>query len=231
MINKTTNYNLSKPTEDEFYDVNVTNGNMDIIDSELKKNEDSIKTVNEQLGEMTQVPTTNKNVSGAITELFTDVSDGKSLIGGAITDVDDSVVIPTEPTFQNLADAIGQISTGKKYFSVEINNDGGTGGVVCGQRTYECGFRAKIIVMEVLHANYGGLTAQIYAEIGTSNVLRSGTVNVGITKISDNYSTAGSGCYVNSVGETNFTILVGNNSEYYWNNVYSTALRITAIEL
>lgn len=55
------------------------------------------------------------NIEGAMSELFTNVSDGKSLVGGAITDVDDSVVIPTDPTFQELADGIGQISTGKKW--------------------------------------------------------------------------------------------------------------------
>lgn len=55
---------------------------------------------------------TNKNVEGAMNELFTNVSDGKDLVGGAITDVDDSVEIPTDPTFNDLASAISGISTG-----------------------------------------------------------------------------------------------------------------------
>jgi hypothetical protein len=54
------------------------------------------------------------DVEGALKELFTNVSNGKSLVGGAITDVDDSVVIPTDPTFQELANAIGGISSGLK---------------------------------------------------------------------------------------------------------------------
>ena len=37
MADKTTNYNLTKPSADDFYDVVVQNGNMDIIDAELKK--------------------------------------------------------------------------------------------------------------------------------------------------------------------------------------------------
>ena len=37
MANKTTNYNLTKPLPEEFYDIEVHNGNMDIIDAELKK--------------------------------------------------------------------------------------------------------------------------------------------------------------------------------------------------
>lgn len=57
------------------------------------------------------------NVEGALKELFTNVSNGKSLVGGAITGVDPNVVIPTDPTFQQLASAIGQVSTGKKWAS------------------------------------------------------------------------------------------------------------------
>ena len=37
MAEKTTNYNLTKPGLDDFYDINVPNANMDIIDEELKK--------------------------------------------------------------------------------------------------------------------------------------------------------------------------------------------------
>lgn len=36
MANKTTNYGLTKPLPEEFYDINVQNNNMDIIDTELK---------------------------------------------------------------------------------------------------------------------------------------------------------------------------------------------------
>ena len=40
MADKTTNYGLTKPLADEFYDVNVQNQNMDIIDEQLKKKYD-----------------------------------------------------------------------------------------------------------------------------------------------------------------------------------------------
>lgn len=55
---------------------------------------------------------TATELEGAMSELFTNVSNGKLLIGGAITDVDESVVIPTEPSFGDLASAISRISTG-----------------------------------------------------------------------------------------------------------------------
>ena len=35
MSSKTTNLNLTKPSEDEFYDINVQNENMNIIDREI----------------------------------------------------------------------------------------------------------------------------------------------------------------------------------------------------
>jgi len=41
MADKTTNYNLIKPTPDEFYDIEVFNENADIIDVELKKLNDN----------------------------------------------------------------------------------------------------------------------------------------------------------------------------------------------
>lgn len=43
MANKTTNYNLTKPLESEFYDVGVQNENMDKIDAQMKANADAIK--------------------------------------------------------------------------------------------------------------------------------------------------------------------------------------------
>ena len=66
-----------------------------------------------------------------MSELFTNVSNGKSLVGGAITGVDNSVVIPTDPTFGDLASAIGQISTGKKWAELTLPN------VSTGTATYD----------------------------------------------------------------------------------------------
>jgi len=65
---------------------------------------------------------TATTVRGALEELFTSVSDGKNLIGGAITDVDPSIIIPPNPTFQQLGDAIRQISTGQKWASGETRS-------------------------------------------------------------------------------------------------------------
>lgn len=45
MANKTANYNLTKPLDSEFYDVEVQNGNMDKIDTQMKVNADAIETL------------------------------------------------------------------------------------------------------------------------------------------------------------------------------------------
>lgn len=59
MSNKTPNYNLTKPTADDFYDVDVPNGNMDIIDAELKKLDDEKAPNGHGLGE-------SGNIAGSI---------------------------------------------------------------------------------------------------------------------------------------------------------------------
>lgn len=65
------------------------------------------------IGNKATLQTTEKGtIVGAVNELFTNVSNGKSLIGGAITDIDASVIIPTDPTFFDLASAINSIELG-----------------------------------------------------------------------------------------------------------------------
>ncbi|WP_228548402.1 tail fiber protein [Sporosarcina obsidiansis] len=54
---------------------------------------------------------------------FTSASNGKNAVGAAITGVDPAVVIPPEPTFNDLAGAIGHISTGKKWASGTKSTD------------------------------------------------------------------------------------------------------------
>lgn len=44
MPEKTTNYELTKPLGNEFYDIGVFNGNADLIDAALKEHADSIAT-------------------------------------------------------------------------------------------------------------------------------------------------------------------------------------------
>lgn len=49
MSTKTTNYKLTKPDVDEFYDIGVHNDNSDIIDAQMKTNADAAKKANDAL--------------------------------------------------------------------------------------------------------------------------------------------------------------------------------------
>lgn len=87
-MEQTTNYNLKKPAPEDFYSVDDFNGNMDILDTEIKVAQDKAD------------------------QAFQSASDGKGKIKTAITGIDPSVTIPTDATFAQLATAIGQIKTG-----------------------------------------------------------------------------------------------------------------------
>jgi hypothetical protein len=66
MANKTKNYNLTKPTQDEFYDIEVQNSNMDTIDSELKK-----RALLDSSGKVSadQLPNMNYDPAGSAAEV------------------------------------------------------------------------------------------------------------------------------------------------------------------
>ena len=88
MAEQTTNYGLTLPDENDFYNVDDLNGNMEKIDTELKTAQDKAD------------------------QAFQSASNGKTAIKAAITGVDPEVTIPTDATFSQLAAAIGQIKTG-----------------------------------------------------------------------------------------------------------------------
>ena len=52
MATKTTNYGLTKPDGADFYDVDVQNDNMDIIDKQMKANANDIAQLNSDISEM-----------------------------------------------------------------------------------------------------------------------------------------------------------------------------------
>ena len=71
MPNYTENYNLKKPLQEEFYNIDDHNGNMDIIDAELKKRallDEDGKVPSEQLPSMDYIPANAKgNANGVAT--------------------------------------------------------------------------------------------------------------------------------------------------------------------
>lgn len=69
MATKTTNYGLEKPDGTDFYDVDVQNSNMDIIDKQMKANANAITQLNSDTKSIIQLlgnMTTPNNSEGII---------------------------------------------------------------------------------------------------------------------------------------------------------------------
>lgn len=80
------------------------------------------KYLSEAVGDLTTLYTTDKDsLVGAVNECFQNASDGKTAIANAITGVDESITIPDNPTFAQLAACIGQISTGMQIATGSMN--------------------------------------------------------------------------------------------------------------
>lgn len=69
MANKTTNYGLTKPLSDEFYDVEVQNGNMDIIDTQMKALDSKSATAKTTLVDADTIPLNDSAASNALKKI------------------------------------------------------------------------------------------------------------------------------------------------------------------
>lgn len=84
MATNTTNYNLVKPSENEYYDINVSNSNLDIIDTEIKKVNDRLDSVSTDAQSTSFDNSSNgmvaTNVQDAIEENKTTIEENKASI-------------------------------------------------------------------------------------------------------------------------------------------------------
>ena len=101
MAKYTEKLNLELPEQNEFYNVNIHNQNMEKIDIALSDTQG--KTDNNLL-------TTSKEITSAINEVFTNVSNGKQIVANAITDK--GIVTNENDTFAIMAQNIRDIETG-----------------------------------------------------------------------------------------------------------------------
>ena len=87
MATNTTNYNLVKPSENEYYDINVSNSNLDIIDTEIKKVNDRLDSVSTDAQSISFDNSDNgmtaTNVQDAIEENKTSILSLQELVGEA----------------------------------------------------------------------------------------------------------------------------------------------------
>ena len=114
---KSTNYNFELPAQTDFYDVDVTNGNFNIVDKELKKVSDKATKSVDKIGDLNNLKTVEKrNLVGAINE----VKDG---LGNVSSDA--SGTSYTDTTTQlgaiNVQQAIEKIVEKVKALETELN--------------------------------------------------------------------------------------------------------------
>lgn len=93
----------------------ITTAELNRMEEGIEKNSTQYKDIVNELGKNEdgsdiELPTTDKTIKGAITELFQNVSNGKQLIATAITDK--GVTTSSDSTFQTMATNIGNISGG-----------------------------------------------------------------------------------------------------------------------
>lgn len=119
MATQTTNLKLIKPSYTDAADITIFSGNMDILDEEVNKRSKeghkhqmsdieglSLKAKNVTIEDATGIFASD-NVEGALSELFTNVSNGKSSIAQAITAK--GVPASASDDFSTLANKISQI--------------------------------------------------------------------------------------------------------------------------
>lgn len=78
MSTYTENYNLIKPDETDYYDVQDFNENMDTLDSTMAEIESGIGTIDKKMGSSTD--TTSESVFGKLNDIADAVSQGASAV-------------------------------------------------------------------------------------------------------------------------------------------------------
>ncbi|WP_298833917.1 phage tail protein [uncultured Planococcus sp.] len=119
---------------------------------------------------------------------FTSASNGKAVVKQAVTGVDPRVVMPTDPTFSQLATAVGQIETGKRWAKGNVGTSSANDLTVAGLN-----FKPRLILVGVI-----GQEAQGLAHTFWSNDLDPTRGYLGGT--SEAYTLSSLGHYVESGG-------------------------------
>lgn len=127
-MQETPNLKLKKPDLTDYVNVGDLNENADLIDGAVTENKEGLaahvadyatltKKGHVQLSNATNstsdtlaaTPKAVKDAMDRADAAFTSASNGKQTVGNAITGVDSGIEVPTNPTFQQLSDAIGNI--------------------------------------------------------------------------------------------------------------------------
>ena len=141
MATNTTNYNLVKPSENEYYDININNSNLDIIDTEIKKINDTLSSVSTDAKSTSFDNSDNgmtaTNVQDAIVENKTSILNNENVINenkskiltlhNEKVDINDARISDRLTLFSGENDVIIKKYSGLKIINVEgelrINNN------------------------------------------------------------------------------------------------------------
>ena len=114
---KSTNFNFELPAQTDFYDVDVTNGNFNIVDEELKKAKDTADKGKNDIGDLNALKTAEKrNLVGAVNEVKEGLGNVSSDASG--TSYTDST---TQLGATNVQQAIEKIVEKVKALETELN--------------------------------------------------------------------------------------------------------------
>ena len=114
---KSTNFNFELPAQTDFYDVDVTNGNFNIVDEELKKAKDTADKGKNDIGDLNALKTAEKrNLVGAVNEVKDGLGNVSSdAAGTSYTDT------TTQLGATNVQQAIEKIVEKVKALETELN--------------------------------------------------------------------------------------------------------------
>ena len=114
---KSTNFNFELPAQTDFYDVDVTNGNFNIVDTELKKVSDKATKGADNIGDLNNLKTVEKrHLVGAINEVKEGLGNVSSdATGTSYTDT------TTQIGATNVQQAIEKIVEKVKALETELN--------------------------------------------------------------------------------------------------------------
>lgn len=114
---KSTNFNFELPAQTDFYDVDVTNGNFNIVDTELKKVSDKATKGADNIGDLNNLKTVEKrHLVGAINEVKEGLGNVSSdATGTSYTDT------TTQLGATNVQQAIEKIVEKVKALETELN--------------------------------------------------------------------------------------------------------------
>ena len=114
---KSTNFNFELPAQTDFYDVDVTNGNFNIVDKELKKAKDTADKGKNDIGDLNTLKTAEKrHLVGAINEVKDGLGNVSSdAAGTSYTDT------TTQLGATNVQQAIEKIVEKVKALETELN--------------------------------------------------------------------------------------------------------------